>query len=190
MWSSSLVSVLSREPDLQVIADATSTDDILDAVSQECPDVVVLALYLTGVDGVGELCRRLCDGAGEHRVLVLHERNTPLMDAFRLTPRVSLMSSGVSPEQFLDCVRQIACGHLIIDSEMAIGMLRANYSPLTAREREVLRLTGAGAAPKEIATRLRLSVGTVRNYLSNASSKLGARNRIDAIRIAEGSGWI
>ncbi|ADD40250.1 DNA-binding response regulator [Stackebrandtia nassauensis] len=193
LWSESLASVLSRESDIKVVGEANRPDEILGLAMDSPPDVVVLALYLTEVSVVGELCHKLSEGPGQHRVLVLHERDMPLApfaEAFRSSPKVSFMGTCASAAQFLESVRQIACGHLVMDSDVALGLLRANHSPLTAREREVLSITHGGATPKEIASKLQLSVGTVRNYLANACAKLGARNRIEAIRVAQSAGWI
>lgn len=193
LWSESLASVLSRQPDIRIIAEGSDTEELIEHAQRELPDVIVLAMYLTEVSVVGKLCRRLSEIPGEHRILVLHESDMPLApfaDAVRSSPQVSFMGTNASAEQFLESIRQIACGHLVMDFSVALGLLRANHSPLTAREREVLRITHNGASPKEIATRLHLSVGTVRNYLAKACAKLGARNRIEAIRVAQNSGWL
>lgn len=193
LWSESLGSILSRQPDIRVVAEASRPEEILGLSTREPLDVVVLALYLTEVSVVGRLCRRLSGGPDGHRVLVLREPDTPLApfaETFRASPMVSFMDTGGSTAQLLENIRQIACGHLVMDFDVALGLLRANHSPLTAREREVLRDTHGGATPKEIASRLELSVGTVRNYLAKACAKLGARNRIEAIRMARNAGWL
>lgn len=84
----------------------------------------------------------------------------------------------------------MAAGERFVDPELAVLALCSAESPLTPRELEVLRLAGDGTPTREIADRLSLSVGTVRNHLNAASRKTGARNRIDAIRIARESGWL
>jgi two-component system, NarL family, response regulator DesR len=87
-------------------------------------------------------------------------------------------------------VRKVAAGERVIDPQLALSALDAGVSPLTEREAEVLRLAADGEEPVQIAQRLYLSAGTVRNYLTTVVTKLGARNRVDAIRIARDSGWL
>jgi two-component system response regulator DesR len=86
--------------------------------------------------------------------------------------------------------RQISVGRRVIDGELALSAWSASDCPLTRREVEILRATSSGAGVPEIAGRLFLSSGTVRNYLTSAVTKLNARNRVDAIRIAQESGWL
>jgi two-component system, NarL family, response regulator DesR len=87
-------------------------------------------------------------------------------------------------------VRRVAAGQRVIDPELVAAALETGSSPLTSREADVLRAAGDGITTEQIASRLALSPATVRNYLSNAISKIGGRNRIDAIRIARDAGWI
>jgi two-component system, NarL family, response regulator DesR len=89
-----------------------------------------------------------------------------------------------------EAVRAVASGRRVIDPQLAVAAWDSHESPLSQREREVLRLASQGADPVEIASRLYLSLGTVRNYLTSVVTKLNARNRVDAIRIAQESGWI
>jgi two-component system response regulator DesR len=87
-------------------------------------------------------------------------------------------------------VRRVAEGQRVIDPELVAAALETGSSPLTDRETDVLRAAGSGISTDEIATQLSLAPATVRNYLSNAISQVGARNRIDAIRIARNAGWL
>jgi two-component system response regulator DesR len=93
-------------------------------------------------------------------------------------------------ETLADGVRRVAEGQRVIDPELVAAALETGSSPLTDRETDVLRAAGSGISTDEIATQLSLAPATVRNYLSNAISKVGARNRIDAIRIARNAGWL
>jgi DNA-binding CsgD family transcriptional regulator len=96
-----------------------------------------------------------------------------------------------APAQTLaDGVRRVARGERVIDPELIGAALETGASPLTAREADVLRAAETGIPTDQIATQLSLSRATVRNYLSNAISKVGARNRIDAIRISRNAGWL
>ena len=100
------------------------------------------------------------------------------------------MLKDTRPTELVGAVRTIAGGGRVLDPQLAFAALAVQNSPLTEREAEVLRLTASGAEPPEIAARVGLSYGTVRNYLASAVTKLNARNRVDAIRIATDAGWI
>jgi two-component system response regulator DesR len=89
-----------------------------------------------------------------------------------------------------DGIRRVARGERVIDPDLVAAALETGTSPLTDRETDVLRQAGSGIPTDQIATRLSLSPATVRNYLSNAITKVGGRNRIDAIRIARNAGWL
>ncbi|NUP16997.1 MAG: response regulator transcription factor, partial [Streptomyces sp.] len=93
-------------------------------------------------------------------------------------------------QELLDTVRRVAAGERVIDSKVALATLEAADNPLSSREAEVLQRHAAGASAAEIADAMHLSYGTVRNYLAAAVTKLGARNRVDAARIADEAGWL
>ena len=92
--------------------------------------------------------------------------------------------------ELVDAIRRVAAGERVIDQGLAINALEVPNNPLSPREVEVLRAFATGAEPSEIAAQLFLSYGTTRNYLASAVSKLGARNRVDAVRIASEAGWL
>jgi two-component system response regulator DesR len=94
------------------------------------------------------------------------------------------------PGKITDAIRRVAAGRKALDPDLAFSTLASAASPLTQRELDVLRLAAQGEPAVEIAGRLYLSVGTVHNYMSRVIGKTGARNRVDAIRIAEGAGWL
>ena len=94
------------------------------------------------------------------------------------------------PEDLADAVRRVAQGERVIDAELAFAALETAERPLTERELDVLRLAAKGASSAEIANHLFLSVRTVRNHMSRIIGKIGARNRVDAIRIADDAGWL
>ncbi len=93
-------------------------------------------------------------------------------------------------DELAAAVRRVVAGHRVIDPQLALSAWDGADSPLTERETEVLRLVAQGWEPGEIAKELHLSAGTVRNYLTTVVSKLNARNRVDAIRIAQASDWL
>ena len=94
------------------------------------------------------------------------------------------------PRTLVDAIRKVAAGERVVDPQLALAALETPENPLPARELDVLRLAATGAGPEEVAATLFLSVGTVRNYLSSAITRLDARNRVDAIRIATDQGWL
>ena len=184
-----LAAVLSREVDLHVVAEVDHADDVLPAVAREHPHVLVLDPRMPGEIGVDKVCR-LVSSPG---VLILVDRDVHAavnLALVRLAPRVGLIATDASPDELVDAVRRIADGLPVIDLELAMAALRAGDNPLTERESEVLRLVTTGATAKEIARKLSLSAGTVRNYLSHILNKTGSRSRIEAIRKAQEAGWI
>jgi two-component system response regulator DesR len=100
------------------------------------------------------------------------------------------MLKDAPPEQLARAIRSVAAGQRVIDPQLAMSTWDGGQNPLSARETEVLRIAADGAEPDEIAVALHLSVGTVRNYLTNVVTKLNARNRVDAIRRAYEAGWL
>jgi two-component system, NarL family, response regulator DesR len=186
-----LAAVLSREPDLSVLTEFDSTDEILGFCARDPGLVVVLDPLLPGGIGMQKLCGRLT----QHPVLMLIDRedaaSIPLALAVaKQSKRVGVIATDVSPGELVDAVRAVAEGRAVFDVELALAALRAGGSPLTQREREVLQLIDTGATVQEVARSLSLSAGTIRNYLSRILSKTRARSRIEAIRKAQEAGWI
>jgi len=186
----SLAAVLDLEDDLAVVATVERGDEIVDAAARARPDVALLDIDLPGLDGIsgaGLLRERLPDC----RTVILTGLSRPGHLRRALAAGVSgflLKHSG--PQTLVDAIRKIAAGERVIDPQLALAALETPDNPLPARELDVLRLAASGAGPEEIASTLFLSVGTVRNYLSSAITRLDARNRVDAIRIATDQGWL
>lgn len=184
-----LAAVLSQEADLDVVAQLDRVDDALTTVAREKPQVIVLDPLLSGKIGIEELCDRLPQG----KVLLLIDREsvaTKRQALLRLAPRVGSIATDASPADLADAVRHLADGKPVLDVELAVAALQAEDNPLTGRETEVLQLVRTGATAQEVARRLSLSAGTVRNHLSRILTKTGARSRIEAIRKAQDAGWI
>ncbi|MEU1390617.1 MULTISPECIES: response regulator transcription factor [unclassified Nonomuraea] len=190
MIRSALVALLSLEDDMEVVAEIERGDEVLAAALRVRPDVAVLDIDMPGLDGLSaaeQLSRRL----PECRTLVLTGLSQPgnLLRALKVHARGFIVKD--APAQTLtDGIRRIARGERVIDPELVAAALETGSSPLTARETEVLRAAASGIRTAQIATQLSLSQATVRNYLSNAISKVGGRNRIDAIRISRDAGWL
>ena len=184
-----LAAVLSKEDDLSVVAELDRADEVLPAAAREDPHVLVLDPAMHGEVGVEEVCREL----GSLGILLLVDREASAAASLalvRMAPRVGLIATDASPEELVEAVRRIAGGLPVLDLELAMAALRAGENPLTHRECEVLRMVTTGATAQEIAHKLCLSAGTVRNYLSHILTKTGSRSRIEAIRKAQDEGWI
>jgi two-component system response regulator DesR len=185
-----LVVLLSHQDDITVVADSDGAADLEAQVTHWCPDVIVIDLDVLeplGVGHVSQLLRRVptCTilalvHAGSARALF-----APLA---RLGRRIGFVSDGTPPATLLDAVRRSFRGEYVVDPDVIRVLLTPN--PLSAREVEVLRAVAQGHPLRVVASRLSLSHGTVRNYLSGVYAKTGARSRIEAVRVARQSGWI
>ncbi|MEU8618745.1 response regulator transcription factor [Streptomyces sp. NPDC048623] len=190
MVRGALVALLELEPDLQVVASVPRGDLIVASALEARPDVAVIDIDLPGVDGLtaaAELHERLPDC----RTLILTSLGRPGTLRRAMAARVSgFLLKDSPPARLAQAVRSVASGQRVIDPELALSAWEAPDNPLSPRETQVLRLAARGADAAEIADHLFLTQGTVRNYLTAIVDKLNARNRIDAIRIAEEAGWI
>ena len=185
-----LVALLSGTGDIHVIAELQRGDQVVSASLAFQPDVAVLDAALPGADGFAA-ARALHAELPSCRSLIMSERRDPA----GLRRAVAAHATGfvmrdVAPDFMAEAVRRVARGKKVVDPELAFAALNTAKNPLTDRELDVLRLAAEGSTTAEIAGRLCLSVGTVRNYLSRAITKTGGRNRVDAIRIADGAGWL
>ncbi len=184
-----LAALLEIEGDIRVVARARSGQEALDAVLAQKPDVFITDIEMpemTGLEVAAEL-KRQRSGA---RVIIV----TTFARAGYLRRALEAGASGyllkdARAEELAEAVRRVQRGLRVIDPELATEAW-TEPDPLTDRERQVLRLAGDGKASGVIAEELRLSEGTVRNYLSEAISKLGAANRVEAARIARNKGWL
>jgi len=184
-----LAALLEIEGDISVVARAKNGKEALQAVLTQKPDVFITDIEMpemTGLDVAAELRRRHL----ATRVIIL----TTFARAGYLRRALEAGASGyllkdMRAEQLADAVRRVQQGLRVIDPELATEAW-AEPDPLTDRERQVLRLAGDGLSSGDIAADLSLSEGTVRNYLSEAISKLGASNRVEAARLARTKGWL
>jgi two-component system response regulator DesR len=181
--------LLRLEPDLEVVATATDGHAALAAVLEHRPDVLVTDVEMPGMTGLDVAAALRRDGPPTRIVIVTtFGRSGYLRRA---------MDSGVSGyvlkdapiDQLVDVVRRVHAGERVVDPQLAMAAWDA-ADPMTDRERDVLRLAADGLPNGDIAARLHLAEGTVRNYLSTAISKLGVRNRIEAARLARDRGWL
>ncbi|HEY3144546.1 MAG TPA: response regulator transcription factor [Acidimicrobiales bacterium] len=185
-----LVALLSLEDDMEVVAELDRGDEIVATALQTQPDVAVLDIDLPGLDGLSA-AERLYEQLPQCRTLVLTGLSQPgnLLRALKVHVRGFIIKDA-PVDTLADGIRRVAAGERVIDPDLVAAALETGSSPLTARETDVLRAAEDGITTDQIATQLSLSPATVRNYLSNAITKVGARNRIDAIRIARNAGWL
>lgn len=191
--SAALAAVLNQEADLAVEAYSGEVDGLVPRTFRHRPDVLVLDHATGGALSPVGLCEQLIDTMPKLSVLILMDALSCRRfgaDLARLAPSVGLVDINTSPADLVRGIRRLTDGQPVLDVHLAMAALKAGQNPLTPRERDVLRLAVHGAPVADIADTLFLSTGTVRNYLSRVTAKTGARTRIEAIRIAEASGWI
>jgi two-component system, NarL family, response regulator DesR len=190
MVRGALVALLNVEPDIEVVAEMSSGDEILPAAHKWRPDVALLDIDLPGKDGL-TAAAEIRSALPEVRTLILTGLGRPGTLRRALSAHVSgFMLKDAPASELADAIRSVAAGRRVVDSQLALAAWDSTDCPLTTRESEVLRLAAHGADASEIAAKLYLSVGTVRNYLTTIAGKLNARNRVDAIRIATEAGWL
>ena len=182
--------LLDQEADLAVVAAVETGDKIVPTALRYRPHVAVIDIAMPNLDGL-DAAAELHERLPECRALILTGVGRP-GDLRRAAQAhvAGFMLKDSKPDELVAAIRTIAAGGRVIDAQLAYATLDAASGPLTDRENDVLRLTADGASPREVAASLHLSYGTVRNYLASVVTKLGARNRVDAIRIARGAGWL
>jgi two-component system response regulator DesR len=184
-----LVALLNLESDIQVVAEVASGDEILPMAKAVLPDVAVIDIDLPGKDGL-TAASELHENLPECRTLILTSLGRPGTLRRALAAKVGgFLLKDAPPDKLANSVRGVVAGRRMVDGDLALAAWDTDECPLTAREIDVLRLTAEGYRTVEVAARLYLSAGTVRNYLTTVVTKLNARNRVDAIRIAKESDW-
>ncbi|MFG2357903.1 DNA-binding response regulator [Streptomyces sp. NPDC048521] len=190
MVRGALAALLELEEDLFVVASVSRGDDIVPAALETRPDVAVLDINLPGMDGL-TAAQELHHKLPSCPTLILTSFGRPGLLRRALAAHVQgFLLKEAPPAQLATSVRAVAAGRPAIAPELLLDAWNHQDNPLSAREAEVLQHAARGADVVEIATSLCLSQGTVRNYLTSIVCKLGARNRIDAVRIAYEEGWV
>jgi two-component system, NarL family, response regulator DesR len=190
MIRGALASLLSLEPDIEVVGEAAGGDEAVAVAAATRPDVALLDIEMPGGDGItaaGEIRRRV----PECHVMILTTFGRPgyLRRAMEAGAAAFLVKDSPARE-LAAAIRRVLAGERVIDSGLAAAALSAGPNPLSPREREVLGAAVDGSTISDIADRLHLSEGTVRNYLSSAIQKTGARNRIESVQKAHVQGWL
>jgi two-component system, NarL family, response regulator DesR len=190
MVRGALSALLSLEDDIEIVAETSRGDEVLPAALDTLPDVALLDIEMPGGDGLGTAA-------------VLHERLPSCLVVILTTfgrsgylrramesGAVGFLLKDAPASELAEAIRRAVKGERVVDPALAAAALSEGDNPLTEREREVLAASEGGATIEDIAARLYLSEGTVRNYLSTAIKKLGTRNRVEAARLAEKKGWL
>ncbi|QAY59689.1 response regulator transcription factor [Microbacterium protaetiae] len=185
-----LSALLGLEPDIDVVAEVGRGDEVVDAALRTSPDVALLDIEMPGLDGIAAAAQ-LRERVPGCRALIVTTFGRPgyLTRAMRAGAS-GFVVKDTPAAQLADAVRRVAQGLRVVDPALAAESLAQGESPLTERETDVLEAARGGGSIADIARILHLSEGTVRNHLSSAIGKTGGRNRADAARIAEDSGWL
>ncbi len=185
-----LAALLGLEKDLVVVAEVGRGDELVAAAERHTPDVALVDVEMPGLDGI-EATKALRVACPRVRVLIVTTFARPGFLARALRAGASgFVVKDTPATELADAVRRVHAGLRVIDPELAAESMTVGESPLTEREAEVLRAARSGGSVAEIARAVYLSEGTVRNHLSSAIGKTDARNRADAVRIADANGWL
>jgi two-component system, NarL family, response regulator DesR len=190
MVRGALAALLDLEEDIEIVAEASRGDEVIPAALRSAPDVALLDVEMPGGDGLGAAAA-LREQLPSCRVIILTTfgRAGYLKRAMENGAAGFLLKDAPSSE-LAKAIHRVVQGERVVDPDLAAVALSAGDNPLTEREREVLAASEDGATIQDVAARLYLSEGTVRNYLSAAIKKLGTRNRVEAARLAERRGWL
>jgi two-component system, NarL family, response regulator DesR len=190
MVRGALRALLELEEDIAVVAEVGRGDLVVDAAQEHLPDIALLDIEMPGCDGI-EAARALSAAVPDCRAVVLTTFGRPgfLRRAMEVGAAGFLVKDAPVAE-LARAIRAVVAGERVIDRDLAAAALALGATPLSAREADVLREAADGATVADIARRLFLSEGTVRNYLSSAIGKTGARTRVEAARVAADKGWL
>ena len=189
LFRSALAALLALQQDFEVVASVGRGDEVAAAARDHQPDIALLDIDMPGIDGLAAAV--LAQEVPRCRSLILTTFGRPgyLRRAME-SGAYGFIVKDAPAEQLADAIRRVMAGERVVDPALAAATLAGGTSPLTARERDVLAAARPGTTVADIAGKLVLSEGTVRNYLSAAMAKVGARNRAEAVRIADERGWL
>ncbi|GAA4167426.1 response regulator transcription factor [Gryllotalpicola koreensis] len=185
-----LAALLELEPDLEVVAQVGRGDEVLVAAREAQAQVALLDVEMPGLDGLAVAAQLRAELPACRSLIVTTFGRPGYLRRAMEAGASGFVVKDTPAERLADAVRRVAAGLRVVDPALAAESLASGASPLTQRETEVLRVAARGGSVDEIARELRLSPGTVRNHLSAAIGKTGARNRADAAQAAAAQGWL
>ena len=185
-----LAALLDLEPDLTVVAQVGRGDDVVDAARRSSADVALLDVEMPGLDGIAAAALLAREVPGCRSLIVTTFGRPGYLRRAMEAGASGFVVKDTPSYQLADAVRRVAAGLRVVDPALAAESLASGNSPLTPRETEVLIVARKGGSIADIAGELHLSEGTVRNHLSSAIGKTGARNRSEAVGIAAEKGWL
>ncbi len=190
MVRGALVALLSREQDIKVVAEVARGDEVVEAALASRPDVALLDIEMPGGDGlsVAQVLHRALPTC--HSVILTTFGRSGYLRRAMESGAVGFLLKDAPASALAIALRRVMQGERVVDPDLALTALSEGNNPLTPREQEVLAASLFGASLADIAARLSLSEGTIRNYLSTAMQKLSAQNRMEAARLAEQKGWL
>jgi two-component system, NarL family, response regulator DesR len=190
MVRGALSALLSREPDIEIVAEVARGDEVVEAAQAALPDVALLDIEMPGGSGLdaAALLRKVLPSC--HTVILTTFGRSGYLQRAMESGAVGFLLKDAPAAELAVALRRVMVGERVVDPDLALSAFAEGSNPLTPRERDVLAASLFGASLAEIAARLVLSEGTVRNHLSTAMQKLGAQNRMEAARLAEQKGWL
>lgn len=190
MVRGALSALLSREQDIEIVAEVARGDEVVQAALATQPDVALLDIEMPGSSGLdAAVALRKALPSCLMVILTTFGRSGYLRRAME-SGAVGFLLKDAPAAELAVALRRVMAGERVVDPDLALATLSEGHNPLTPRERDVLSASLFGASLADIAARLTLSEGTVRNHLSTAMQKLGAQNRMEAARLAEQKGWL
>ncbi len=185
-----LAALLDLEPDLTVVAQVGRGDDVVEAARRSSAEVALLDVEMPGLDGIAAAAELAREVPGCRSLIVTTFGRPGYLRRAMEAGASGFVVKDTPSGQLADAVRRVAAGLRVVDPALAAESLASGSSPLTPRETEVLVVARVGGSVTDIARELHLSEGTVRNHLSSAIGKTGARNRSEAVGIAAEKGWL
>jgi two-component system, NarL family, response regulator DesR len=185
-----MAALLDLEPDLTVVAEVSRGDEVVPAVRDHAVDVALLDIEMPGLDGLAAARRVAAEEPGCRVLIVTTFGRAGYLRQAMAAGATGFVVKDTPARQLADAVRRVHQGLRVVDPALAAQSLAYGDSPLTERETDVLRAARDGGTVADIARELHLSEGTVRNHLSAAIGKTGARTRAEAVRLALDHGWL
>lgn len=185
-----LSALLRLEPDLDVVAEVGSGDEVLEAARTSGAQVCLLDIEMPGLDGIDAAAQLAAELPGVRSLIVTTFGRPGYLRRALEAGASGFVVKDTPADELAEAIRSVHAGRRVVDPALATESLAGGPNPLTDREREVLRECLDGPSVAVVAERVHLSAGTVRNYLSSAIGKTGTTNRVEAARVAQHHGWL